>query len=1431
MKWYQPACIGDRPSKRSGHTLTAAKNSFVYLIGGCVHTGKTLHRSENALTNDVYKGDFSSESEAFWTKIESTEENDSPIGRWQHTSTYINNEEILVFGGFGNSKSTSHLNDTWIFDIKTEKWKCVSLPRDKHFIPDPRGAHSASLLENKVYVFGGYGGYGYSRRDFNDLNVLDIKSWTWTKVDTSSCPSPRSGHQSIVMDGKLFVLGGWNASEQFSDVHCLNFDTMSWDRIDDICGSSWGPSRWNFTAISVKAVPKSKAFIFGGNSGDYGSNSLQGHFLNDLIVLENSNDVFSWTKPTVVGTTPIPRASTQMVYQPETSRLILFGGWAKKWLDDIHACKVDEVVGPPYFISSVHALEWNSAIGPVTGNTPMLIRGKGFLSSPGDKAIIRLATLNGFVEVDGQVDNDEEVSFCTPAHGDSKNLETEIRIKLGSKSFTNSTASFTYFSVSDCSQSVAFGPGLLQGNCPGAKTMFIIQARDSNGFNRTCGMDKYQVIIKSCGTKEDVNDIPTSITDHNDGTYAISFVLPHIGMFEVRIFFQGTFSGKAGEIRGSPFRTTAVEEAQACANLMNGPSMINDIKSSIVMMRQFCSTTKKGLEKTLKDDDLKGLVVIKGHVAKVNEKKDDFLLSIDKNKSALSYLKTRMKIPTIDKDIKDLEKVISAWKEVKQLSSDTIKRISSISAIWRERVKRKIENYEIALCKKEEEFKKMAFWMTINSKGEKMDKESAMKSIEDAQRVVRSEGLCLGENSHLCKTFELNGNIDNSTSIVNRMTNYLHEAVTMWNINGEIKENIETCCRGLWSDVDCDDLETLGKKLFKSVKSVDASVRWSDAFKSLEKSSKNFITVIPLVLLLKDKCMRRRHWEMLIKATGGTISIPCEDSSTLLGDVLSLNLHQYVNEVEEICDQASKEEKMEKILSQIFQRWSSIEFTMTPFKRIDGENIPLLSITEEDFEALENDQLLIQGMLASRFLPQFENEVKQWNRSLNNVNETLLLTSEIQRTWSYLEPLFMHSDEVKKELPEDATRFADIDINVRKCLVNAYEIRNVNKAFNVSGLFKKLEAMQHLLELCKKSLADFLDGRRRQFPRYYFVSEADLLDILSNGSTPEKILQHIPKVYLSTKTLTFGTEKSSTGRPIATDFVAGVGDEVCSFEPPVSLEGKVEIYMQTVLDTQKRSIFETVKRSLARYPTMDRPNWLLTKDPKNGRPLDPAQTTLLVLGINYVEDVEKAFCEISSGNRNALDVYNRKQKEQLNDLIRLTQSNLSKGDRTRVMVSITMDAHGRDIVQKMIRNKVDSVDSFMWQSQLKHKFRVSPAHARYLYRDPELRGVNKERAEIAICDAVLPYDYEYLGNGPRLVITPLTDRIYVTATQALNLKMGCAPAGPAGTGKTETTKDLANALAKLIYVINCKCCNSLVHKELTVLTLSFKVLPRWIIKA
>ena len=136
----------------------------------------------------------------------------------------------------------------------------------------------------------------------------------------------------------------------------------------------------------------------------------------------------------------------------------------------------------------------------------------------------------------------------------------------------------------------------------------------------------------------------------------------------------------------------------------------------------------------------------------------------------------------------------------------------------------------------------------------------------------------------------------------------------------------------------------------------------------------------------------------------------------------------------------------------------------------------------------------------------------------------------------------------------------------------------------------------------------------------------------------------------------------------------------------------------------------------------------------------------------------------------------------------MVQGDLGKNMRQKIMCLITMDTHSRDVIDRLETENVKKADAFQWQSQLK-----------FYWADNN--GIMD--GNIRIADASFWYAYEYLGNGPRLVVTPLTDRIYVTATQALHLKMGCAPAGPAGTGKTETTKDLANGVAKACYVFNC----------------------------
>ena len=148
---------------------------------------------------------------------------------------------------------------------------------------------------------------------------------------------------------------------------------------------------------------------------------------------------------------------------------------------------------------------------------------------------------------------------------------------------------------------------------------------------------------------------------------------------------------------------------------------------------------------------------------------------------------------------------------------------------------------------------------------------------------------------------------------------------------------------------------------------------------------------------------------------------------------------------------------------------------------------------------------------------------------------------------------------------------------------------------------------------------------------------------------------------------------------------------------------------------------------------------------------------------------------------------------QINDIVKMVRGKLEKAARKTLSALTVIDVHARDTSQMLADLKVHQLNNFQWIAQLRY----------YWENNPD--GKHPERCDVAVkmITSTVWYGYEYLGNSGRLVITPLTDRCYRTLMGALQLDLGGAPEGPAGTGKTETSKDLGKAVAKQCVVFNC----------------------------
>ncbi|XP_021325607.1 dynein axonemal heavy chain 12 isoform X2 [Danio rerio] len=529
---------------------------------------------------------------------------------------------------------------------------------------------------------------------------------------------------------------------------------------------------------------------------------------------------------------------------------------------------------------------------------------------------------------------------------------------------------------------------------------------------------------------------------------------------------------------------------------------------------------------------------------------------------------------------------------------------------------------------------------------------------------------------------------------------------------------------------------------------------------SVVKQVKEFKEYIPLVSILCNPGIRPRHWEQMSEIAGQDLT---PDSGSTLRKILKQNLTPYLELFEGISAGASKEFGLERAMQTMVEAWDTVSFHYHPYR---DTGVSILSSVDEIQTMLDDQIVKTQTMRGSPFIKPFETEIKVWEERLIGIQDTIDEWLKVQHQWLYLEPIFS-SEDIMKQMPEEGRLFQIVNKHWREVMANCVKDPKILAATSLPGLFEKLQESYNLLENIMKGLNAYLEKKRLFFPRFFFLSNDEMLEILSETKDPTRVQPHLKKCFEGIAKLDFlpnldiQAMYSSEGERV--EFIQLISTS--------EARGAVEKWLVQVEDIMLRSIRDVINRSRLAYPETKRSQWVREW---------PGQVVLCASQMYWTVEVHEAI----RSSANGLKKYYEQLQNQLNDIVELVRGKLPKQTRTTLGALVTIDVHARDVILELIEKGVSSETDFQWLAQL-----------RYYWANDNVR------VRIINCD--VKYAYEYLGNSPRLVITPLTDRCYRTLIGAFYLNLGGAPEGPAGTGKTETTKDLAKALAVQCVVFNC----------------------------
>ena len=719
----------------------------------------------------------------------------------------------------------------------------------------------------------------------------------------------------------------------------------------------------------------------------------------------------------------------------------------------------------------------------------------------------------------------------------------------------------------------------------------------------------------------------------------------------------------------------------------------------------------------------------------------------------------------------DMDKVENEWSKLKQILEKKTKLMEDQLPTLEARIKADESRLNDKIKKLEN------FWNEKNPEKARTPSE-ALKIISEANNQLLNVKDDYERN---CKAKEL---LNMDITDKNRL-NPIEENITnfrdVWSVLNNIFSKVEVHKDTLFVAVNPEKIKKDIEEAINELANLPGKYRGYEATDIVTKKLNQMKKENNIISDLRTDAIKTdRHWPKILKL----LQIKKNYNDLILDDFWNCDLEKKNKKLYEIINQATGELVLENYIKKSKDFWEEYELELVRYK----DKCKLIKGWDDLFTKLDEHINSFQSMSNSPYYGVFKDLIEPSKDKLEKIRLLFNEWVDIQRKWVYLEGIFFGSADIMNELPADYNKFKSIDSEFTQLMKKVSNKPLIFKVMEIPNLKSTLEEkIKTALERIQKALYNFLEKQRQNFARFYFIGDEDLLEIIGNSKDVIKITRHFNKMFAGMNSLLCEDGNEMTGM-VSREF------EEVPFVKTVKISDDPVVYqwLTKVEDQMHFTLATKLENAVLEISEMDYINKVDDFIAWIGK--YPAQITVLSSQVLWSASIE---CALTGQKtlHSLPDGFQLKDEENvINNMLSALSDQVLKDIkvdmRKKLEQLITELVHQRDVVRLLESKEVSDVNAFEWLYYMRF----------YFY--PKTQDVLK-RLQIKMSNASFDYGFEYLGVAEKLIQTPLTDRCYLTLTQGLYFRLGGAPFGPAGTGKTESVKALGGQLGRFVLVFNC----------------------------